>query len=361
MSIFTKTFVNSHIFRMTDDTGMFQHARFSIPDLAEGYTTDDNARALIMAVMLYEKTQKSAYLALVYRYLGFVLYAQSESGRFRNFMTYSRQFTEKEGSEDCFGRCLWALGYTQASAKMPVGIKSACSAAVSRALPQVRTLSWSRGQAYALIGLGLIDGPEVDSLISGLAALLVSRFELNAGEQDWRWFEDSLTYANAVLPWALFAAYRRLGQDRLLRAARESLEFLDQVTFRDGYFRAVGCKGWLVRGAQLAQYDEQPIEASVATLAHLAAYEATADGRMLEMARRSFAWYLGENSSGEGLIDSETGGCCDGITPDGINCNQGAESIIGYCLASLALSKYDSIDSEKLAVVYQLKHQHVSK
>jgi len=344
MGKFGKTLNDAHIFRLTDDTGMFQHARFSIPDLAEGYTTDDNARALIMAVMLYENRCKPAYLALVYRYLGFVLYAQSESGRFRNFMTYSRQFTEKEGSEDCFGRCLWALGYTQASPIMPRGVKEACAAAASRARPHIQTLGWPRGQAYALIGLGFFDDPEVDCCLSGLANSLVSRFEHNAGEQDWRWFEDSLTYDNAVLPWALFAAYRRLRQDRLLRAARESLEFLDQITFHDGSFRPVGCKGWLVRGAEPAQYDEQPIEACTSTLAHLAAYEATGDGAMLELARRSFAWYLGENSRCECLIDSETGGCCDGITPDGVNRNQGAESIVSYCIASLALAKYEAAD-----------------
>ncbi len=128
----------------------------------EGYTTDDNVRALIMAVMLYEKLQKPAYLALVYRYLGFVLYAQNETGRFRNFMTYDRQFTEREGSEDCFGRCLWALGYTQASPAMPAGIKEACSGAVNRALPNIRSLTWLRGQAYALIGLSFIHSPAVD-------------------------------------------------------------------------------------------------------------------------------------------------------------------------------------------------------
>ncbi|MCL5801938.1 MAG: glycosyltransferase, partial [Gammaproteobacteria bacterium] len=167
-------------------------------------------------------------------------------------------------------------------------------------------------------------------------------FEHSAGEKDWRWFEDNLTYDNAVLPWALFAAYRRLGQERLLGSARESLEFLDQVTFRDGFFRPVGCKGWLARGAEPARYDEQPIEACAATLAHLEAYEATSDEAMLELARRSFAWYLGENSHRECLIDEETGGCCDGITPGGLNRNQGAESIVGYCIASLALEKHDA-------------------
>jgi hypothetical protein len=341
MDQFAKTFDDAHIFRMTDDTGMFQHARFSIPNLTEGYCTDDNARALIMAVMLYEKFPKPAYLALVYRYLGFVLYAQNESGGFKNFMTYSRIFKEKEGSEDCFGRCMWALGYTLASSVMPRGVKESCAVAVRSALPKIRTLEWPRSQAYALIGLGFIEGSEVDGLMTGLADSLVNRFANFAGEKDWRWFEDSLTYDNAVLPWALFAAYHRLGQDRLVQVGQESLEFFDRVTFQDGFFRSAGCNGWFVRGGEMAKYDEQPIEACAATLAHLAAYQATGNNEMLELARRSFAWYLGDNSCCESLIDSETGGCFDGITPDGVNLNQGAESIVGYCIAGLTLAQHE--------------------
>jgi len=344
MDKLAKTFDPAHIFRLTDDTGMFQHARFSVPDPAEGYTTDDNARALLMAVMLYEQFRKPAYLALVYLYLGFVLYAQNETGKFRNFMTYSRQFIEKEGSEDCFGRCLWALGYTLTSPIMPPGIKDACSYAYRRAMPHIQDLIWPRGQAYAMIGLSFIGSPEADCLLSGLAAKLVSRFEQYAGEKDWQWFEDNLTYDNAVLPWALFTAYRRLGQDKLLCVALESLEFLDRITFRDSCYRPVGCNGWLVRGAEAALYDEQPIEACTSTLAHLAAYEATGNETMLELARQSFTWYLGQNSCRECLIDDETKGCYDGITPDGLNKNQGAESIISYCIAYLSLKKYEAVE-----------------
>jgi len=342
-----KTFDDAHIFRMTDDTGMYQHARFSVPDRLEGYTTDDNARALITAVMLYEQLQKPAYLALVYRYLGFVLYAQNETGQFRNFMTYKRQFTEVEGSEDCFGRCLWALGYTQASPAIPQGIKEACISAINRALPNIRSLTWSRGQAYALIGLNFLDSSAVDELICELADSLFVRFERYAGDKDWQWFEDNITYDNAALPWALFAAYSRLRQDRLLRVARKSLSFLDLITFRDGYFRPVGCKGWLMRGTELAQYDEQPLEACTTTLAHMAAYEATGDTAMLALAWKSFDWYLGVNSRHESLLDIETGGCCDGITPDGLNRNQGAESIVCYSIASLALAKDEAAVSRK--------------
>ena len=337
MNSFMDTFDDAHVFRMSDDTGMLQHAVFSVPNLLEGYTTDDNARALIMAVMLYENQQKPEYLGLVYRYLGFVLHAQNEVGRFRNFMNYSRQFEEIEGSEDCFGRCLWALGYTYASAVMPIGIKAAAHGAVQRALPAVTTLAWSRGQAYALIGLGSVNSPGVDERIVELADSLADRFEHAAGDKKWRWFEDFITYDNAVLPWALFVAYKRTKQDRFLRVAQESLDFIDGVTFRDGYFRAVGCNGWWMRGAAIAQYDEQPLEACTAALAHLAAQEATGDATMLKLARKCVSWYAGENLRHESLIDPETGGCRDGITAGGLNQNQGAESIVGYVIANLAL------------------------
>jgi len=351
MNKFINTFDDAHIFRMTDDTGMFQHARFSIPDLHKGYTTDDNARALIMAVMLYEKLPKPAYLALIYRYLSFVVYAQNEAGKFRNFMTYDRQFVEKEGSDDCFGRCIWALGYTQASAVMPIGIKEACIGAINRAWPNILTLTWLRGQAYTLIGLSLVNGTANDQLICELADSLLDQFEHNASG-DWQWFENDLTYDNAVMPWALFMAYSRLKQDRLLRVARKSLSFLNQVSFRDGFFRAVGCNGWLVRGSEPAQYDEQPLEACTTALANLAAYEATGEEAMLELAQRSFSWYSGENSRGESLIDVETGGCYDGITPDGFNRNQGAESIVSYSVARLALVKCETAASRKRLSCY---------
>ncbi|MEN6325366.1 MAG: glycosyltransferase [Syntrophomonas sp.] len=344
MNNFKKKFDTTHIFRMTDDTGMFQHARFSIPDLDKGYTTDDNARALIMAVMLHENLPKTAFLSLVYRYLRFVLYAQNESGGFRNFMTYSRQFTEEDGSEDCFGRCIWALGYTLASPAMPAGIKEACAAAVKRALSRIPTITSLRGQANTMIGLGLIGSNESKCFMPVLAQSLLKQFE-QCAKKEWHWFEDKLTYDNAVLPGALFVAYHHLGQDKLLRTARESLEFLDHITFRNDYFQAIGCKGWMVQGAEPAQYDEQPIEACATALTHLLAYTVAGDGAMLELARQSFAWYLGKNSCGESLIDVKTGGCCDGITPDGINQNQGAESIVGYCIANLSLEKYKAVDS----------------
>jgi len=258
-------------------------------------------------------------------------------------MTYGRQFTETQGSEECFGRCLWALGYTLASSVMPGGVKDACTSAVSRALPLISSLKFLRGQAYALIGLGFIDGTECDSLILKLADTIAVCFEQCAGDKDWCWFEDSLTYDNAVLPWAMFVASHKTGQERFLYIARESITFLDQDAFRDGFFRPVGCRGWWIRGAEPALYDQQPLEASMSALAHLVAYKVTGDEAMLKLARRSFAWYSGENSCRESLINAETGGCYDGIMADGLNRNQGAENIVGYCIASLALDNASSV------------------
>jgi hypothetical protein len=332
-----KVFDDAHIFRMTDDTGMFQHTRYNVPDLDKGYTTDDNARALIMAVMLYENKGQPKYLALVYRYLAFILYAQNETGHFRNFMTYGRTFTETQGSEECFGRCLWALRYTLASPVMPGGVKDACTSAIIQATPHILLLQCLRGRAYALISLGFTDEAQSDDLILKLADSIAVCFEQCAGEKDWYWFEDSLTYDNAVLPWAMFVAFHKTKQERFLSIAHESMAFFDQDAFRDGFFRPVGCRGWWTRGGEPALYDQQPVEASMSTLAHLAAYQITGDDSMLELANQSFAWYSGENSCHESLIDAETGGCYDGIMANGLNRNQGAESIVGYCIASLAL------------------------
>lgn len=328
---------DTHVLRMTDDTGMFQHAIYSIPDLAKGYTADDNARALILAVQLYASDGQPRHLALLRRYLAFILYAQNQDGHFRNFMTYERKFTETQGSEECFGRCLWALAFTLAAKRVPADIKSACAAALERALPNIASLRSLRGQAYAVIGLDCLEDASVSQYIRLLAVSIAERFEATE-EKDWRWFEDSLTYDNALLPWAMFAAFQKTGRERFLRIARESLDFLDATVFRSGYLQPIGCKGWWLRRASPALYDQQPVEASMSVLAHIAAYRITGSAELLALAEKSLQWYTGANVRGESLIDAATGGCCDGITADGINRNQGAESVVGYHIARLALA-----------------------
>lgn len=337
MTPWGNSFNDTHLFLLTDDTGIFQHTRYSIPDLSKGYTTDDNARAFILGTMLYEEKRTKEYLTLVMRYLAFILYAQNDDGHFRNFMTYSREFTEDRGSEDCFGRCFWALSYGMASSRLLKGIKSACASAIKLALPQIPLLQSARGQAYAIIGLGLL-GAEYDDIIKKLADSLAAQYEHCAAKTSWYWFEDMLTYDNALLPWALFVAFQQTKQVRFLQIAQQSLLFLDQATFQEGFFHPIGCTGWWPRGSNAALYDQQPVEASMATLAHIAAFKITGEKKMLSLAQQSFSWYLGKNSLGKSLIDPDTGGCFDGLTPTGVNENQGSESIVGYGIAKLALS-----------------------
>jgi len=325
---------------MTDDTGMLQHSKFSIPDPNFGYTTDDNARALIMALMLYERYKDKKYLDLVYRYASFLLNAQNENGKFKNFMGYDRKWMEEEGSEDCFGRCIWALGFALSNEYTPLGIKNGFSFLLKKAIPHISSLYAVRAKAYSIIGLAYLDGGEVKSLIYETAQSLCRKYEENR-DGDWKWFEDAVTYCNNVLPWSLISAYRVTGEKKFLDIAEDSLEFLERATFKYGYFKPVGCKGWFLKGEAPAEYDQQTVEACEAVLTYCEAYEATGNNRYLQKAKRCHAWYEGANSKGISLIDSETGGCYDGLTPDGVNLNMGAESLVSYIISYLKISDID--------------------
>lgn len=328
---------DDYIFRLTDDTGMLQHSKYSLPDPEHGYTTDDNARALIMALMLYERYKKKKYLDLVYRYASFLLSAQNEKGRFRNFMRYDRKWLEEEGSEDCFGRCLWALGFALSNRHTPKGIKRCLSYMLEKAMPHVTSLNYPRSKAYSIIGLARLEGEDVKRLIFEMARSLCSLYDEHK-EGEWKWFENTVTYCNFVLPWSLIEACRAAGEKRFLDAAEESLEFLGGVTLRNGYFKPVGCKGWLVKGARPAEFDEQTVEACEGVLAYLKAYEATGKRDYLQKAKKCHDWYEGLNSEGLSLIDGETGGCCDGLTQNGLNLNMGAESLVSYVISYMKIS-----------------------
>ncbi len=333
------TFNDSHIFRLTDDTGIFQHTLFDLPDLGKGYTTDDNARALLIAVMLYEQTLANKYLTLIYRYLSFVLYAQTENGLFRNFMGYNRMFIDEIPSDDCFGRCLWALGYTAKSAKLPRGIQKACENALRKAQPHSKKLVFPRSKAYAILGLYFWQDASALKELAMLADDLAGLFNKNA-DTDWHWFEGCFAYDNALLPWSMYLAYKTTKTAEFLQIADDSLHFLDHIVFRNGFFQPIGCKGWYPRGGKPALYDQQPVEASISTLAHSCAFQIPDNAEWLELAQKSFAWYHGENCLGQSLLNPDTGGCYDGLTEQGVNLNQGSESIVGYAMAHSTMLPY---------------------
>ncbi|MCI1964541.1 MAG: glycosyltransferase [Oscillospiraceae bacterium] len=326
-----------YIFRMTDDTGMFQHSVCGVPDPTEGYTLDDNARALVMAALFYMEAPEKKYEDLLYRYSSFLLYAQKQ-GWFRNFMGYNRKFLEKRGSEDSFGRCICSLGYIAACQELPASIQQVALKLLFKTHQSCSSLSYLKGKAYALTGLLLWNHPEGLPEAEMLAESIVDTYA-QCRREDWRWFEEQMTYCSGILPLSLFLTNQKTGQKKALHVALESLDFLLSVTIKEGLFRAIGCKGWYSRGGSPAPFDEQPVEACNTMLACLCAYKATGSLKYRNCAVQCYRWYLGENSLHQSLIDPETGGCCDGLTKDGINHNQGAESIVCWLIAALVAKR----------------------
>lgn len=326
-----------YIFSLTDDVGIFQHSVYGIPDPRKGYTTDDNSRALILAVMLFEDFKKKKYLKLIYKYLAFLLNAQNENGMFKNFMNYNREFLEEEGSEDCFGRCLWALGRTISSPIVPANIKRTCQYLINKSLDHLTELGSPRAKAYSIVGLSYLKiTEEIKNNIDTLAMDLTHQYT-QYKDGTWHWFEDSMTYGNAFFPWSLFKAYRILEKEIFLETARESMDFLGEITLKNAYFKPIGCNGWLEKGEKTAEYDEQPIEACETLLSYIEYYEITKEERYLDNAVKCFCWYKGKNSKKLSLINEESGACYDGLNENGLNYNQGSESTISYGMAFMQL------------------------
>jgi glycosyltransferase involved in cell wall biosynthesis len=326
-----------HLFRMTDDTGIVQHATYSVPARRSGYCVDDNARALIVAVEADRLHNSAETRALVTTYLSYILCSQEDDGNFLNFMSYDRVLEGNPPSDDCLGRAIWALGVTTKLAE-DEGCRLLAREMLVRALPHARDLG-PRGTALTILGLVELlkvdpGGTETRSMLDACVAKLRDCFRENATD-DWRWFEPTLTYDNAILPFALFAAYGVTAERAILRDARESLEFIEDVCFEGDQLRLVGNTGWHSRGGEKACADEQAIDAAAFVLAFRCAYEVTRDRHYLLRMHKAFAWFLGANRLGVPIYDFATGGCRDGMGVTEVNQNQGAESTLCFLTSLL--------------------------
>jgi len=323
---------------ITDDTGVFQHSKFGTPNRLEGYTADDNARALMTVTKHCQIKENCQSERLRDTYLSFLWHVLRADGKLHNFLSYDRSFLDDEGSEDCAGRVLWACGYV---------INSELSAEKRLLAKEIfdRSFRWAcffrspRADAFALLGLCHYRRacPEDHNLSENMKTLsdrLVKYYE-NTRSSDWRWFEPYLTYENGRLPQALFEAYRETKQVKFLRVAEESLKFLLEVQILDDTFVAIGNKGWYLKGKLRAMYDQQSVEAASMTEAVMSAYRATGKLCYKEMAWTIFGWFLGKNTKSVFVYNSTTGGCYDGITEEGLNLNQGAEANVCYLSARM--------------------------
>lgn len=328
-----------HVRRLTDDTGIYQHAFYSTPDPNHGYTTDDNARALIASLQYARATGDQIGLELASRYLSFLRYAQRRDGSFHNFMAYDRSWLDRRGSDDCQGRSIWSLGYAFANAPIP-GLGYSAEALLDRSLEVIPSLDSPRSKAFSLLGLASAFSAEYQpdrllDLTRSLADQLLDLWHANASG-NWRWFENILSYSNPKFCEGLLAAYTVLPESRYLEVALESLAFLLDVYFDGDMLDIIGQNGWYPRGGPRAIFDQQPVDAQAMVQACLAAYQVTEDEHFFTRARDAFAWFLGRNRLGQSLYDETTGGCFDGLHPDRLNGNQGSESTLAYLLARLA-------------------------
>jgi len=328
-----------HLWRLTDSTGIFQHARFSFPNFAEGYCTDDNARAFMLTVRLEEvgvATEEVYRLAV--RYAAFVNNAfNPERKRFRNFMTFDRRWEEDVGSEDCHGRAVWALGTCIGRSKRQ-DFKMWAAQLFEEALPEVLRMRSPRAWAFTLLGIGeyaekLSGVRQVNQVREELLGRLIDSYRRTASEE-WKWFEDVVSYDNAVLPHALLAAHGGNGaEDDAVRIGLEALRWLVDLQMVDGgHFRPVGTEGYR-RGETRSCYDQQPLEAWAACSACITAFRLTDDPFWSRAAGRIFEWFLGRNDVGIALYNPITRGCHDGLHVDRVNQNQGAESTLAFLLA----------------------------
>ena len=330
----------AHLQALTDDTGLLQHAAFVVPRYEEGYCLDDNARALMLMVLLEEagSEERRALRALASKYLAFVNHAfHPASGRFRNFLTYGREWGEARGSEDSHGRAIWALGTVIGHATDP-GRRSLAGDLFHAALPALAHFSSPRAWAYALLGIDeYLRAFGGDSGVQAMRELLTSHlmrlYALTSGE-GWPWFEDRVTYGNARLAQALIASGAAMGKDEVVAVGLRALEWLtDLQRTPEGYFAPVGSDGFYPRNGVRARWDQQPVEACGMVSACLEAERVTGASRWSREAGITFGWFLGENDLHLSLYDPTTGGCRDGLHADRVNENQGAESTISFLLA----------------------------
>lgn len=346
----------AHMLNMTDDTGILQHAIFSVPNASEGYTTDDNARALIVSVLLDAYPAHAGrrdYPNLSHRYLAFLSLAfNTHTGRFRNFLGYDRKWLEDAGSEDSHGRALWSLGKVLGHSRNS-GLRGAAGRLFEAAVPATLTFTSPRAWAFCILGMqAYLDWFPGDRAIQGarntLANRLLDIYERSHSET-WKWFEKSLSYSNARLSQALILAGWRSDNHSMIEAGMNSLKWLVAEQHRDNedIFVPIGSNGFYIEGNEKARFDQQPVEACATVSACLEVYRLTEEVYWFEEAQRVFRWFLGKNDLQAPLYDATTGGCRDGLHPDRINENQGAESTLSFLMALLEMHEAKVTDAQE--------------
>ena len=335
-------FSMKHIMRLTDSTGIIQHAKFSTPNWKEGYCLCDNSRALFLALKAYKIKKQESALKLCSVYLSYIYYMQNDDGNFRNFLSFSRQYLDEVGSEDSFGRTIWAIGYLIDNP--PNNSFSQIGREIfDKATPIFDQLQSIRSIANTMIGISLYlrsnmtDEVMIETLRK-LSHKLINHYKANA-HANWKWYESLLAYDNAILPLGMMHAADILNETEIREIAFESMEFLEKMTMSRGYLSIIGNEEWFKRSGERSFFAQQPVDAMGMVLMYRQAFNITNDKAYLRKLFKSFKWFFGDNDLRISLYNHDTNGCCDGLESYGVNQNQGAESTIAYLVSHLNVLK----------------------
>lgn len=329
----------NHLDRMTDSTGLIQHAIYSIPRRESGYTTDDNARALRLCTRLWEQQPRKRMLDRVTTYLSFLEHARCPVLGFHNFLSYQRDWLDARGTGDSQGQAVLALAEVLGSS-LPDGYRALARELIDTVAPALADLRSLRAQAYVILAWGHLSALGLKNLesleiIALSAAQRLEECYRRSQRPDWLWFESQMTYANAVLPHALFVAAQCWPEEGFLDVAEASFDFLDRETTTEDIFWPIGNCDWYPHGEEKSPYDQQPVEAVTMADAAMAGFTLLGDERYLAAFRRANGWFYGKNSLQQSLVDVRSGSCYDGLQRFGVNRNQGAESTLAYLWAEL--------------------------
>jgi hypothetical protein len=334
----------NHFQVMTDNTGILQHAFFSIPNRDHGYTLDDNARALIASCMYYNLRKDTIIIRSIKIHLAFIYHAFNyEKGRFRNLMSYDRTWLEEIGSEDAHARAIWGLGVAVHYAPHKP-IRDMATRLLGDSISAVESFTSPRAWSFAIIGIShyleILSG---DARMRKIQELLAEKLYLlykNTFKSDWPWFEDKLTYANASLSHGLIIAGQRISRLDMFEAGISSLEWLiEKQISPEGHISIIGNQKWYSREGDKSKFDQQPIETMNLIIACSTVFKYTGGKKWIDHARKCFSWFLGQNDLGAQLYNYQTGGCKDGLHSLGTNANEGAESTIAWLISLISMYK----------------------
>jgi glycosyltransferase involved in cell wall biosynthesis len=336
-----------HMKNMTTDFGFVQFSKLNVPDLDSGYTIDDNARAMIALSQHYKKYRDREVLKYIKIYLDFIGFCQQPDGRFLNYVDVNKNFTtqnDNENLEDSSGRAMWALGYVVSlTGILPAEFTDKAETIFQKSLSLTKNMYSTRAMAFVIKGLYYYNRKvkDADTLIyiKLFADRLVQMYRHEADE-NWRWFEGYLTYANSVLPEALLLCYTITGSEVYKNVAKESFDFLLENTFDEHSIKIISNRSWLVKGGKREQYGEQPIDVAYTILALRKFHDIFKDEEYLNKMEMAFNWFLGNNHLQHVIYNPCTGGSFDGLEEFSVNLNQGAESTASYLMARLSIAKY---------------------